>query len=388
MVKKKKLQEIVDNYNPGKFRKIAGMIGLSSQASANMHQLTALLASIKTDMLSAIDIKNVEAILILETNKGSETDRVFTLIKEEIARAQLEQQRNEWISRALHAALKVWTQSHYYDCSRSLVRATHEVAPRFSEPTLAYAEHILGILYLALSCYGIKKYTTFSVMVAGKLPQIVGQNLDFVNRMNPTLRWFIGLGLQLGLDFVSGVGGVWVVSYVAGSVFETLTSRIFDTVKLKISGPGQQRYPHSEVLLKKILTGMAFCGGSILGQSVYYRISHSEVPPPKQEAEHQETFHQEEAKPQEQSRPVVKLTNKESDLLFNTKNCKFEIRECHRAALRVLQLDPNRKYQKNEIRKAYKEVSMLWHPDKVKGEEAEKQMMIIVAANDALRILQ
>lgn len=379
MITRTQLKTLQSQYNPGGFRKFSAFFGGSGQ-SDNMKTLSTFTNSIKTEVLSADNMQELERILLLEKDGKSETFRIFRLIKNEIEtakKAQIEKQKNEWLLRALHAALKTWTNSYYVDRSKSLVLAANEMALFFSKSNTTYIEHGIGILFLIFSCYGIK-YSDYSFIAAGKIPHIINYfftesishtHASPIRDMNPILRWFIGLGLQLGIDFMTGIGGAWVASYVVGTLFEVSSNYLFDAIRLKIKTSQKPSYPHTEILLKKILGDLAFCGGSILGQHVHYRVQNQVQEP----LNHAEAL-------------LIKLTDDENKLLFNERECKSHIKECHAVALKVLQLDPKKMPSKKDIKSAYRALSLMWHPDRIKNKIAEEQMAIINAADYALKI--
>jgi hypothetical protein len=273
--------------------------------------------------------------------------------------------------------------------------ALNEITPYFSDHTSRYAAHILAALYLAVCCYGIK-YTDYAFIVLGNLSQVLSHAItsdnanSYINsnkHLKSTLRWLIGLGLQIGLDFMTKTGGLLIASYVGGTVLQSLSTYFSEIVMKNF----YSQHPYSKLFLKNLIGDMAFCSGSLMGQYLHYGYKTITVKKEDDSNFSSNTFKSktnEKTQNQHKERALIKLTEDESELLFNNKKCRMQYPKCLKTARKVLQLDLDKLYKHSEIRSAYREASLFWHPDKMQGKDktaATEQMTFITAANEILK---
>jgi len=253
---------------------------------------------------------------------------------------------------------------------RCLLLAAKEVAicKRFLPQNLALSENILAGLCLATSLYGMQ--SKYAYIIAGNVSQSLSHAAISRCSMGPAqqslLYWGTGLALQAALGVLTGTAGLFVASYVVGSVLQNLTTHLFDTATKKKDTTTQL----SPVTLfsRKFLGHLAFGIGSYIGQSTFQSVT-------------------------EQNNLCVneeRIDPEESSLLGNQKACSKEPLVCQKIALKTLDLPEDPFPQSAQIKKAYRTMSLRWHPDKVQQRGCDPALATRVAMdiNNAYGVLR
>lgn len=91
----------------------------------------------------------------------------------------------------------------------------------------------------------------------------------------PSLQWWLGLTLQLGLDFTTGAGGYLVSAYIGGTAVQSLYNKLTEIVAVPSGLQSYvDQYPATFSCLSKYCSDTAFGLGAYLGGKVYSGINY------------------------------------------------------------------------------------------------------------------
>jgi|GEM_PF-5415783 len=233
-------------------------------SSEKVVALTKLIMSLPPGELTLVQLLNLCNLLTIKANDASAIQLSDSLKK------ALE---HDWRYMLIHSLHTLWKQSPYYTHSHSLVDAVNELMPYLSAAGKSYFETVLAISMLILSLYGIRNQLFISIftgilsrslgdVVTAKLPRLA---LDNYLNTKQVIGWAIGLSVQIGLDLVMGAEGVFWISYVGGTSFQSLTSYAVAKFQHKIIQKEiQQKYPASISFVTLMVEDISYFLGALL----------------------------------------------------------------------------------------------------------------------------
>ncbi len=464
---KEKLLKLLAEYNPGVLR----TLGFRNGRSDELRNIANIVNEFPVGNVSENDLLKLISALnnYTATTDNRETGRIFKLINEEIAKEFVEraiQQENvrracELIRARLGNGLEqthseylyqLWRNSYYYERPHQLHLMLQEL---FGINLGRNSNHIVNSLAVILSIAIYEAILSdpsspLSVYFSGKIIQSVVSlthldeiYLSYINEYLhdylhylPSLQWWLGLGLNLGLDYLKGSGAQLVSLYLGGTAFVSLCNKIRE----KITPPAWyanylQKYPITMSCLNQYLSDATFGMGAYLGKSFYSGLSYfyntqqnssQSKKDNKQESkqgsqqknkeqnsyssdQRQKSYDNKQSNKYEytdgkSSKPSgssfdektcakflpIQLNDSEKQLFSKEISCKAQKDECLKTIYKVARLDPQREHNKKEIKRSLNRLSLFWHPDKypeecinAKNQPAE-QMGYINSAREML----
>lgn len=469
---REKILELLAQYNPGILR----FLKLRKSQSDEMNEIAQIVNGFPAGEISQPNLFILIGAInnYMHSSMNRETGRIFNLINSEIAieLANHAVQRDN-IRRATELIqtrlangldpdisahlLQLWRNSYYFERSHQLYLMLQEIfGANFGEYN-SQIENAYALILLSVSIYEtfLEKPSSitsayFSQISIQSLLALIQHNKFTASSINsylsglttylPSLQWWLGLSLNVGLDFIRGAGGELVCMYVGASAAQSLLSKL----SYIISPPAwyrsyAQNYPATLACINQYLSDATFGIGAYLGKAIYSNIIdvnhsqkkefHSEEENKKEskqenqqknnntndgsskqkssERTQDKKYYEEQHKDEKSSKPSgsafdpkvctkilpIHLSDNEKKLFSKDSNCKAQRDECLQAIYKIARLSQDKMHDKKEVKRSLKMLSLFWHPDKypvecvtAKNNPAE-QMTYINEAREMLNCL-
>lgn len=276
MITKKELLGLIDQYKLPVLSRISKAIG-GSPYPKEMRSLYEFVKSLPKGKLSPAQLLQIKGLLIDSTDE--ETRRVFNLIKTKLSINETAPGYMKWLYHSWCALTQVWHDSYFYDRPQAALSAWNEVAIRrnkkmvvLSKQNKIYLENVFAVLYFTISFYGATR-TQYAFLFAGKLSQLLSQavTIHSYQTTRSLLTWFMGLGLQIGIDWKTGAGGLFTVSYVLGSFFDMTIGYV--SSRFLYNGDYYNAYPATFLCTQKLLQDLGYSIGVSIACKIYLPMS-------------------------------------------------------------------------------------------------------------------
>lgn len=423
MITKQELLDLIRQYNEPR---IPGILGVfSASESKEMQQLRQLVENFPDGELDQTSLEALHTQLSTRVQPETETHRIYNLVRQQLGKSKnIPALPTSYVSEVLQVFL---SQNYFIKRTDQLIAAINEISQR-NLIDVRTRQAVL-VLLLAISTYAayntdlryLLTTKTMHAILTALLPKYFSAslvNFSFSQSMPkaivpyahylPSMQWFLGLGLQVSTDFLSGESWYYTMAYVFGSGLEA-AAKIVTSEKL-IPLPEKVKlyavnYPETCSLIKQGVEDISYYVGTLIGIGLYncYLSSqqnnqqHSEKPRDKKEEPKREQKPKQEQPKQEQQKSrsnsnqqqkqqafvPIALSPKEQELLENNRKCDGERTKCTEVALKVLRIKVP---DAAAIKAARKTLSLFFHPDKcpLSAEICQEQMTYIT---NALRIL-
>lgn len=449
---KEKILELLAQYNPGILR----FFRFRKSRSDEMDDISQIVNGFPAGEISQHNLIMLIG-AINNYTRGSynrETGRIFNLINSEIAlelAGQAVQKDNirktseliqtrlaNGLDRNISAHLfQLWRNSYYFERSHKLQLMLHEIfGIHFGEYT-SQIENSCALILLSISLYETLLERPNSI-VSAYFSQISIQSLLALTQLNNyttssingylqrfatnllSLQWWLGLGLNAGLDFMRGTGGELVCMYIGATAVQSLLNKL----RHFISPPAwyrstAQNYPVTMTCMNQYLSDVTFGIGAYLGKTIYSGVTdfnHSKQKEfhsgkeNKKESKHEnrqknnQTNHdsskqkssedarnknpyEEKHSDEKSSKPSgssfdpkicakfipIQLSEREKKLVSKETECKINRDECLSVIYKIARLNPQSTHDKKVVKRSIKDLTLLWHPDKFPKECIDAQ---------------
>lgn len=402
MITKENLIKNVNKYAPGPLRKL----GVREKMSEKMRVMHDFVTSLTAGAVSTENIIQIKLILasLPTQDKKTATARNFKDILSYIN--SVETNTGLLISYGVNSFnFRIWSDCYYMERSRGLVGSLNEIAKSNDFTYQNTCEHLIGFCFLSANLYYIHNSAMPYVLI-GKLNQSLGRSLThlvFIDKKHlsqvlinqfgienalkaVTLSsWLFGLTLQLGLDYQYDYNGLLTGTYIAGTLFEMLTTHLFNGFSsLSFMEKTTERFPKSLSFVRMCFEDVSYGAGAIL-ENLYHsqllrffsgskkKKSRSEHSSGKRDRAHSDSSSNQNKKHGSSSNKnnyssgsykQIILSSQESLLLGNSRECYFKPSQCRATAYRVFGFRDRVNPSKEDIKSVYRTLIKFWHPDR------------------------
>lgn len=469
---KEKILELLAQYNPGILR----FLKLRNSQSDEMNHISQMVNEFPAGEISQPNLLMLISVINNYTRNSisRETGRIFNLINSEIATELANQavQRDNTrkttdliqtrlangLDRDVSAdLLQLWRNSYYFERSHKLHLMLQEIMGINFGQYEYQIENSCALILLSISLY-----ETFidkpNVIAAAYFSQISIQSILALIQLNqftapslnsylqpittylPSLQWWLGLGLNTGLDFIRGAGGELVSMYVGATALQSVLNKLSNIVSPpSLYRSYAQYYPVTMSCMNQYISDAIFGVGAYLGKTLYSSVinvnywqkkefhsekentkeskqesqqknnntSHDSSKPNFSEKTQNKKSYEEKHNDEKSSKPSgtsfdpkvctkilpIHLNDNEKKLFSKDSNCKAQRDECLQAIYKIARLSLDKMHDKKEVKRSLKMLSLFWHPDKypvecvtAKNNPAE-QMTYINEAREMLNCL-